>query len=223
MVKRAPALKHDGRRWQRRPDDRPRLLMASALKLVKRHGYRRVRLEDIAKDAGVSKATVYHYFADKDDLLTKSVASRMAERQVDVERRVAELGGTAADRLHLFLRDFWSMSLTSQSGLWQRVVIAEMPTEAPHVFAAWAQGLAQRWRFVERLINEGQRAGEFRRGADAAVASRFILSALAHQALLHVHLGVRRIAPCDNDRLFDSSFSQWLDGLGRSSRAVSRR
>ena len=34
--------------------------MASALKLVKRHGYRRVRLEDIAKDAGVSKATVYH-------------------------------------------------------------------------------------------------------------------------------------------------------------------
>ena len=147
----------------------------------------------------------------------------MAERQVDVERRVAALGGTAADRLHLFLRDFWSNSLTSQSGLWQRVVIAEMPTEAPPVFAAWARGLAQRWRFVERLINEGQRTGEFRRGADAAVASRFILSALAHQALLHVHLGVRRIAPCDNDRLFDSSFNQWLDGLGRSSRAVSRR
>ena len=112
------------------------------------------------------------------------------------------------------------MSLTAQSGLWQRVVIAEMPTEAPHVFAAWARGLAQRWRFVERLIKDGQRTGEFRRGADAAVASRFILSALAHQALLHVHLGVRRIAPCDNDRLFDSSLDQWLHGLGR---AASRR
>ena len=197
--------------------------MASALKLVKRHGYRRVRLDDIAKDAGVSKATVYHYFANKDDLLTKSVVSRMAERQVDVERRIAELGGSAAGRLELFLRDFWSMSLTSPSGLWQRVVIAEMPAEAPPVFAAWARGLAQRWRFVERLINEGQRTGEFRRGADAAVAARFILSALAHQALLHVHLGVRRIAPCDNDRLFDSSLDQWLHGLGRSTRPVSRR
>jgi AcrR family transcriptional regulator len=222
-VKRAPALKHDARRWRRRPDDRPRLLMASALKLVKRHGYRRVRLEDIAKDAGVSKATVYHYFANKDDLLTKSVVSRMAERQVDVERRIAELGGSAADRLQLFLRDFWSMSLTAQSGLWQRVVVAEMPTEAPHVFAAWARGLAQRWRFVERLIKDGQKAGEFRRGADAAVASRFILSALAHQALLHVHLGVRRIAPCDNDRLFNSSVDHWLYGLGRSPRAASPR
>ena len=66
--------------------------MASALKLVKRHGYRRVRLEDIADDAGVSKATVYHYFANKDDLLTQSVASRMAERQADIERRLARAG-----------------------------------------------------------------------------------------------------------------------------------
>ncbi len=64
-------------RWQRLPDDRPRLLMASALKLLKRHGYGRVRLEDIAKDAGVCKGTVYHYFTDKDDLLTQAVASRM--------------------------------------------------------------------------------------------------------------------------------------------------
>jgi hypothetical protein len=112
----------------------------------------------------------------------------------------------------LFLRDFWSMSLTAQSGLRQRVV-----------FAAWARGLAQRWRFVERLIKDGQRAGEFHRSADAAVASRFILSALAHQALLHVPLGVRRIAPCDYDRLFNSSVEHWLYRLGRSPRAASPR
>jgi AcrR family transcriptional regulator len=197
--------------------------MASALKLVKRHGYRRVRLDDIARDAGVSKATVYHYFANKDDLLTQSVSSRMAERQGEIERRLAEKGGSAADRLRVFLGDFWALSLTSQSGLWQRVVMAEMPAEAPRVFAAWARGLAQRWRFVARLITEGQQSGEFRRGADAAVASRFILSALAHQALLHVHLGVRRIAPCDNGRLFRSSTELWLQGLSRSPRAASRR
>jgi AcrR family transcriptional regulator len=197
--------------------------MASALKLVKRHGYRRVRLDDIARDAGVSKATVYHYFANKDDLLTQSVSSRMAERQGDIERRLAETGGSVADRLRVFLGDFWALSLTSQSGLWQRVVMAEMPAEAPRVFAAWARGLAQRWRFVARLITEGQQSGEFRPGADAAVASRLILSALAHQALLHVHLGVRRIAPCDNDRLFHSSTELWLHGLSRSPRAASRR
>jgi len=197
--------------------------MASALKLVKRHGYRRVRLDDIARDAGVSKATVYHYFANKDDLLTQSVSSRMAERQGEIERRLAEKGGSVTDRLRMFLGDFWALSLTSESGLWQRVVMAEMPAEAPRVFTAWARGLAQRWRFIARLITEGQRSGEFRRGADATVASRFILSALTHQALLHVHLGVRRIAPCSNDRLFRSSVEQWLNGLTHSPRTASRR
>src|SRR5215510_7975865 len=178
---RAAAPASVDRRWQRLPDDRPRLLMTSALKLLKRDGYRRVRLEDIARDAGVSKATVYHYFANKDELLTQSVTSRMAARREDIERRIANTGGSAADRLRIVLEDFWINSLTAQSGLWQRMVVGEMATEAPDVFAAWAKGLVQRWRFVERLIEEGQKTGEFRADADAAVAARLIVSALAQQ------------------------------------------
>jgi AcrR family transcriptional regulator len=212
---RAAAAASVDRRWQRLPDDRPRVLMTSALKLLKRDGYRRVRLEDIARDAGVSKATVYHYFANKDELLTQSVTSRMAERREDIERRVATAGGSASDRLRLFLEDFWTNSLTTQSGLWQRMVVGEMATEAPDVFAAWARGLVQRWKFVERLIEEGKKSGEFRADADAPVAARLIISALAQQALLHVHLGVRRFAPLAIERLFDSSLNLLLDGIRR--------
>jgi AcrR family transcriptional regulator len=214
----AIAVRSDERRWERRPDDRPRVLMTSALKLLKRHGYRRVRLEDIARDAGVSKAIVYHYFANKDDLLTRSVASRMAERREEIERRVAAAGGRASDRLRLFLEDFWTNALSAQSGLWQRMVVGEMAKDAPDVFAAWARGLVQRWKFVETLIEEGQQSGEFRADADAAVAARLIVSALAHQALFHVHLGVRRFAPCALDRLFDSSMTLLLDGIRRPAR-----
>ena len=214
----AIAVRSDERRWERRPDDRPRVLMTSALKLLKRHGYRRVRLEDIARDAGVSKAIVYHYFANKDDLLTRSVASRMAERREEIERRVAEAGGRASDRLRLFLEDFWTNALTAQSGLWQRMVVGEMAKDAPDVFAAWARGLVQRWKFVETLIEEGQKSGEFRADSDAAVAARLIVSALTHQALFHVHLGVRRFAPCALDRLFDSSMTLLLDGIRRPAR-----
>ena len=217
-VAHAAALRSDDRRWERRPDDRPRVLMTSALKLLKRHGYRRVRLEDIARDAGVSKAIVYHYFANKDDLLTRSVASRMAEHREEIERRVASAGGSASDRLRLFLEDFWTNSLTAQSGLWQRMVVGEMAKEAPDVFAAWAKGLVQRWKFVETLIEEGQQSGEFRANADASVAARLIVSALAHQALFHVHLGVRRFAPCAIDRLFGSSMNLLLDGIRRRTR-----
>jgi AcrR family transcriptional regulator len=197
--------------------------MASALKLLKRRGYRRIRVEDVAEDAGVCKATVYHYFVNKDDLLTRSVANRMAEKHVDIERRLARTGGSAADRLRLFLREFWTMSLTPQAGLWQRLVVSEIVTEAPEVFAAWARGLVQRWRLVEALIEEGQASGEFRRDADAAVTARMIMSALSHQALFHVHFGVRKFAPCTLDRLFDSTMDQLLHGLRSSARLATRR
>jgi AcrR family transcriptional regulator len=197
--------------------------MASALKLLRRDGYRRVRLEDVAEDAGVCKATVYHYFANKDDLLARSVASRLAEKHIEVERRLARAGGTARDRLRLYLREFWTMSLTKQSGLWQRLIVSEMAVEAPVVFAAWAHGLVQRWRLVETLIEEGQASGEFRRSADAAITARLILSALSHQALFHVHLGLARFAPCDVDRLFESSMDSLLHGLEAPARRSSRR
>lgn len=187
--------------------------MASAMKLLTRRGYRRIRVEDVAEHAGVCKATVYHYFASKDDLLTQTVASRMAEKHAAIERRLAAAGGTASDRLQLFLREFWTVSLTPQAGLWQRLLVSEIVTEAPDVFAAWARGLVQRWRLVEELIKEGQRAGEFRRDADAAVAARMIVSALSHQALFHVHFGLRRFAACNTDRLFESAVEQLLHGL----------
>src|SRR5262245_12286635 len=134
---RAAAPASVDRRWQRLPDDRPRLLMSSALKLLRRDGYRRVRVEDIARDAGVCKATVYHYFANKDDLLTRSVASRMAERQRQTEARIARLGGAAPDRLRLFLEDLWNHAQAPQVGLWLRMIVGEMADEAPDVFAAW--------------------------------------------------------------------------------------
>ena len=187
--------------------------MASASKLLTRCGYRRVRVEDVAEDAGVSKATVYHYFTSKDDLLTQAVASRIAEKHAAIEQRLAMAGGSASDRLQLFLREFWAMSLTMHAGQWQRLLVSEIVTEAPDVFAAWARGLVQRWRLVQQLIEEGQRHGEFRKDADAAVAARLIVSGLSHQALFHVHFGLRRFAACATDRLFESAVEQLLRGL----------
>jgi AcrR family transcriptional regulator len=218
-----PAASIDGPRWERRPDDRPRALMASALKLLIRRGYRRIRVQDVARDAGVSKATIYHYFANKDDLLTQTIAGRIADKQAEIEARMASAGGSASARLRLFLQQFWLMSLTKQAGLWQQMLVSEILTEAPEVFAVWARGLAERWRSIEALIKEGQRSGEFRRDADAAVAARMIVSALSHQALFHVHFGMRRFAPCDVNRLFDSALEQLLHGLRAPVSRASRR
>jgi AcrR family transcriptional regulator len=194
--------------------------MASAFRLLTRQGYRRIRVEDVAEDAGVSKATVYHYFANKDELLTRSVAGRIADKLASMEHQLAAAGGGPSDRLTLFLRHLWTLSLTPQAGLWQRLLVGEIVTEAPDVFAVWARGFVRRWRIVEQLIEEGQRDGEFRPDIDAEVAARMIVSALSHQALFHVHFKMRRFAPCDVDRLFESAVAQFLNGLRSCSHAA---
>jgi AcrR family transcriptional regulator len=211
------------RRWQRLPADRPHALMAAALALVTRRGYRRVSVDDVAERAGVSKATVYHYFRNKNDLLTRTLADRVTVKQADLERLLAATGGTAANRLHVLLRQYWTMSLTKRSGVWQRLLVGEIVADAPDVFAAWARGFVNRLRLVERLIREGQHTGEFRRGADADVAARTIVAALGHQALFHVHFGMRRFAPCGVERLFDEAIEQWLFGLRAPRRRAPRR
>jgi AcrR family transcriptional regulator len=204
-------------RWQRRPDDRPDALMTAALKLVKQHGYRRVRLEDIAADAGVSKATVYHYFSGKDDLLTRAVAERVTGIQAEFDAVLERSGSSAADRLRAYLRHFWQFSLSPHAGVWQRLLVSEIVTEAPTIFEAWAEGLVNRWQTVERLIREGQAAGEFRAEVDAAVSARMIIAGLQHQALFHEHFGLHRLAPCALDRIIESSLEQFFTALTTAS------
>jgi TetR/AcrR family fatty acid metabolism transcriptional regulator len=190
--------------------------MTAALDLVGRVGYRRVRLEDIAAAAGVSKATVYHYFANKDDLLTRAVETRMAGREAEIEAKLAEAPPSADARLRIYLREFWQMSLSPHAGMWQRLLVSEIVTEAPQIFSAWAAGLVQRWQSVERLIRDGQEAGEFRSDIDAGVAARMVISGLSHQALFHVHLGMHQIAECDSDRLLTAAIEQFVHSLAVS-------
>ena len=187
--------------------------MESALKLVAEHGYSRVRLEDIASDAGVSKATVYHYFSNRDDLITRAVASKMAERSADTDLAVLQAGPSAEARLTAFLRFLWEHALTPHAGMWQRLLVSEIVTAAPQIFDIWARAVVGRWHQVEALIREGQASGEFRADADAAVAGRTIVSALSYQALFHVHFDLRVIDPCGIDRIFDSALEQFFYSL----------
>lgn len=44
-------------------------IIQSARKLFKKYGYRRVSIEEIARDANVTKRTLYNYFKSKEELL----------------------------------------------------------------------------------------------------------------------------------------------------------
>jgi len=67
-------------RWERRKDARPQELLAAALNQFVERGYAGTRLEDVAKSAGVSKGTLYLYFANKEELFKAVVRETSSTR-----------------------------------------------------------------------------------------------------------------------------------------------
>src|SRR5438128_11841330 len=55
-------------RWRRLPEERPKQILDAALAVFAERGLAAARLDDIAKRAGVSKGTIYLYFANKEEL-----------------------------------------------------------------------------------------------------------------------------------------------------------
>jgi AcrR family transcriptional regulator len=58
------------RRWRQDPEGRRAAILDAATRAFAVHGYRRARVEDIARAAGVAEGTVYHLFDSKQGLLT---------------------------------------------------------------------------------------------------------------------------------------------------------
>jgi AcrR family transcriptional regulator len=77
---------------------RRRRILDAAEKLFSRMGFRAVTMARVAEEAGLAKATVYAYFADKDDLF-RAVAEDVAERVALALERALEGEGDTTTRL----------------------------------------------------------------------------------------------------------------------------
>jgi AcrR family transcriptional regulator len=55
-------------------DDPRERILAAAERCIDRHGIRKTTIDDIASEVGLSRPSVYRYFADRDDLLIELIA-----------------------------------------------------------------------------------------------------------------------------------------------------
>lgn len=76
-------------------------IMAQAAELFARHGYDRASLAMLAQACGVSKALVYHYWHDKEELLFDVLAQHL-QKLVEIARGVHTLTRGPRERLESF-------------------------------------------------------------------------------------------------------------------------
>src|SRR5215210_2894064 len=71
-------------------------------RLLARYGYRKMTVEDIAREVGIGKGSVYLHFASKEEIVLSRV-DRLVERLKERLRAVAATDADAAIRLRLML------------------------------------------------------------------------------------------------------------------------
>jgi TetR/AcrR family transcriptional repressor of uid operon len=86
---------------------RERILRAT-FKVLRRHGYGKLNLSDVAAQAGISRPTFYKFFASKDDLLSAFSLFELRLLREDLERAIqGRTGRRRVDALLRFLVDFY--------------------------------------------------------------------------------------------------------------------
>lgn len=192
----------------------PDALLTAAFRVFARRGYSATRLEEVAREAGLTKGAIYYHFDGKEDLLRRAVQHRHRAIFRDIARELERQRGPATVKIRYVLRQFWRHVLEPEWGDAFRLMFGEVGIGFPTLFRMWAEeGPIQGWSLVRDLIEEGVRTGEFRPGADAEVSARFAVSALMLQGALQVHSQLDELAPCDVDRIFDSGVDLLLRGL----------
>lgn len=162
-----------GRSTDRRQETRD-LVLDTALRLFNEHGYLGVRVEDIAKQAGVSRATFYKHFAEREQILAElfqrllGTESGTADGELptsgSTEQQVVAVVENAARRMleqEQLARFVYSLPVRHSA------LLRPAAHTTPPVFAQ-----------VTRMIEQGVVRGEVRDDLPVGLLARHILGAM---------------------------------------------
>jgi AcrR family transcriptional regulator len=77
-------------------------IIAAADRLLARYGYRRMTVDDIAREADIGKGTIYLHFPSKEAVIL-SVVNRHIESTLEALRKIAAGPGEASERLEAMI------------------------------------------------------------------------------------------------------------------------
>ncbi|MFF3062582.1 TetR/AcrR family transcriptional regulator [Streptomyces sp. NPDC057909] len=146
-------------RLSRRRDRRKAEIIRTATELLASHGYQGMSLEGVAERTDIAKATLYHYFAGKDELVSAALESLTEEVLTRLEtRRRSVLDATATEQLRALV-DEQILILTETAP--EVATVFSWPKSWPELFNEPMKDMRRRHDAVfRRVVAEGIRSGE---------------------------------------------------------------
>ncbi|GMR18008.1 MAG: TetR/AcrR family transcriptional regulator [Gammaproteobacteria bacterium] len=201
-----------GARWQRRKSSRPSEILAAASDLFVSKGFSATKLDDVARQAGVSKGTVYLYFKNKETLFRELVKSVVVPALERAEAHAASHDGSAEDLLRQLI-GIWQKSMRDPGlcGL-PKLVISEAGN-FPDLARFYVDTVVKRVRhLVMETLKAGVRSGEFR-SCDYNHVARVIIGAMVFASVWECSLAPFDDEPYETKKYFEAYIDITLKGL----------
>ena len=155
-------------------ESREEVILDAADLLLARYGYKKMTVDDLAREAGIGKGTVYLHFKSKEDVVLSHV-DRIVRRSLERQQGIIESDDAPAEKLRqmLLLRVMFRFDSVQHYTESISELLRDLRTPLLERRQRWFEEEAKAFASV---VREGQRAGAFR-GHDALPAARSLVSA----------------------------------------------
>jgi AcrR family transcriptional regulator len=151
-------------KWRRRSEARPGEIVQAALEVFAEKGFAAARLDDIARQAGVSKGALYLYFETKEELFRAVVRQSIAPNLDVVEAILGQPDLPFPDLLRMAFARIVTVIGASRAGAVAKLVIGESGN-FPELARVWHDEVVSRaLNAMSGAIAAAQSRGEVRPG-----------------------------------------------------------
>ena len=187
---------------ERRKDARPGELLDAALDLFVEKGFAATRAEEVAQRAGVSKGTLFLYFASKEELFKAVVRDNITAHYPKWHEQIRSFQGSTAEMLHGCVQSWWTtVGATKASGI-TKLMVSEGANFPELAAFYYNEAIAPGQQLIRSIFERGIARGEFRAldlryGVHALIAPMLYLMLWKHSAAASTLPPDARLVPED--------------------------
>jgi AcrR family transcriptional regulator len=195
-----------------RREVRRRQLLDAALEVFAEKGFSAARIDDVAARAGISKGTLYLYFASKEELFKAVVRQALLPGLTRVERLLAAHPGAAAERIRAVIGQIGALLQNTQIGVIPKLVIAEAGNFPELARFYHREVISRGLGLLGAEIERGVARGEFR-PLDPAHGARLLVAPVLLAAIWKSTFEPHAGAPLDAPAFLAAALDVLLRGL----------
>ena len=195
---------------QKKSETRKGQILNAAERTFARKGFQEATISDVAREAGVSDATIYEYFPSKEELLFSIPGETARRAKKDIENILNHVRG-ATNKIRSIIYSYFSFYQGHPD--YASVAMLILKQNRKFLETKAYRDVQELSRVLLHVIEEGIASGEFRSDSNPYLIRSTILGAIEHLLIRSILLG----KPKDIIQFVDPLTDLIIDGIRQES------